>query len=376
MNEEKYKKAAKCFITGLAILLISAAILVFLVDPFFHYHRPWFGLKPIQTKEEFQVNGALEHLEYNAVMLGSSVTMNVNSGSFDKAYGCNTIKAVAKGATCSTLYYYLDKAYKYQDIDYVFWGIDPDQIQYEYEEDSKQDQVEYLRDNNPFNDVNYLWNVDVIFYEIPYMIAMSAHDDLDTGKAYDFTATSVFGYDAAIELHKPEGEIREMRSCSDEKYVNKREKNLDLIEELVAAHPETEFKFFFTVASILWWDIHYRDGGMERYLASFERAVERLDVYDNVTFYSGVFNDEDVIMDLDRYCDYCHADYEINQRQAASVINGDRVITVDTVDEEIQILRDCVYSFEERLEKEGNWDFLKEYQGSSDDPGSGFEAEL
>lgn len=373
MNEEQYKKTAIRFLTGIAVLLALAAILVFLVDPFFHYHGLWFGLKPVQSKDEFQVNGALEHLEYDAVMLGSSVAMNINSSSFDKAYGCNTIKAVAKGATCSTLYYYLDKAYKYRDIKYVFWGLDPDQLQYEYTEDSRQDQVEYLRDKNPFNDVNYLWNVDVIFKEIPYMITMSAHDDLDTGRAYDFTSTSVYGYDVAIAMHKPAGEIKEMRSCDDEKYIKKREKNLDLIEELVAAHPETEFKFFFTVASILWWDIHYRDGGMERYLATFERAVERLDAYDNVTFYSGVFNDENVIMDLDRYCDYCHADYEINQRQAASVINEDRVISIDTVSDEIQSLRDCVYGFEERLAEEGGWDFLREYQGASDIRAAGSE---
>ena len=104
-------------------------------------------------------------------------------------------------------------------------------------------------------------------------------------------------------------------------------------------YPETEYRFFFTVAGILWWDIHYRSGNMERYFAAWKNAVERLDRYDNVTFYSGVFNSAGAVCDLSHYCDYCHADAQINALQAASVINGDRIITADTVDDEIDILR-------------------------------------
>ncbi|MCR5119462.1 MAG: hypothetical protein K6B44_07580 [Lachnospiraceae bacterium] len=366
MREEDYKKRGKTILLIIAILLAGAALVVFVFDPFFHYHKPWFGLKPVQTRQQYQVNGALEHLDYDALLLGSSVTMNINSSLFDEAYGCSTVKAVASGGACSTFAYYLDKAYKYRELKYVFWGIDPDQLQYEPVEDPKQDQVEYLRDKNPFNDVNYLWNVDVIFKEIPYMVTMSMHKDFDTGRAYDFSLYSEYGYDKAIGMYQPEGEVEEMKSLTGENYLAKREKNIDLIEEQVAAHPETEYKFFFTVASILWWDIHYRDGGMERYFATFARLVERLEKYDNVSFYSGVFNDKDIIMDLSRYCDYCHADYEVNLLQAESVINEDRVINSENIAEETDVLRSIVYEFEDRLQDEGgNWDFLKEYEGCS-----------
>ncbi|MBR6256899.1 MAG: hypothetical protein IKR23_05915 [Lachnospiraceae bacterium] len=360
MNEREAKKFIKGFFMISALLLVMAAVTVAVFDPFLHYHKPIAGLKTIFTKKEYQLNGVMDHLDYDAVMLGSSVTMNINSSDFDRAFDCNTVKAVASGARCSTLCYYLDKAYKHTDVKYVFWGLDPDQICYEVDAVPDQEQVYYMRDKNPLNDVNYLWSMNVLLEDIPNMIAMSRHADYDPGLAYEFASFSVFGTDQALSTHKPEGEMHKMLDTSGEEYQRRINANMDLVEELVAAHPETEFKFFFTVAGILWWDIHYRDGLMERYFGAWRNAVDRLDKYDNVTFYSGVFNSEECITDLSHYCDYCHADAGINALQAQSVINGDRIITMENVDEEIDILRNIVLSFENRLITDGNWDFLYE----------------
>ena len=358
MSEKECKKFIKGFGILTALLLLAAAVLVIVFDPYFHYHAPISPLKAIYTKKEYQLNGAVEHLDHDALMLGSSVTMNINSSDFDRAFGCSTLKAVVSGAKCSTLCYYLDKAYRYNDIKYVFWGLDPDQICYEPDEVPDQEQVYYMRDKNPLNDVNYLWSMDVIFKEIPNMIAMSAHSDYDQGLAYEFASQSVFGAQQALATHQPEGDIHRMNSIDGEDFVRRINANMDMVEALVAAHPETEYRFFFTVAGILWWDIHYRSGNMERYFAAWKNAVERLDRYDNVTFYSGVFNSAGAVCDLSHYCDYCHADAQINALQAASVINGDRIITADTVDDEIDILRSIILDFEDRLTTEGNWDFL------------------
>ena len=92
MNEHECKKFIKGFFFTSAVLPILAAVVVILADPYFHYHAPLPGLKPVYMEKEYQINGALEHLDYNAVLLGSSVTMNINSRLFDEAYGCVTEK--------------------------------------------------------------------------------------------------------------------------------------------------------------------------------------------------------------------------------------------------------------------------------------------
>ena len=367
MKQEEYKKFILRFFICSGVLLFLAALVVFLFDPFFHYHGLWLGMKGVQTKEEFQVNGALEHLDYDAVLLGASVTMNINTDPLDEYYGCHTQKAVASGAHCCTLAYYLDKAFRNRELRYVFWGLDPDQIFYEIDDPPTQDQILYLRDKDPFNDVNYLWNADVLLKEIPYAAGLSWKDNYDPGMAYDFLSIKDPGIDDALATHHPEGEIKEVRRGTEGVAKERLEANLDLIEELVAAHPETEFKFFFTVSSILWWDIHYRDGNYEKYFDGQKRAVERLSAYENATFYSGVFNDRACMLDLSHYYDYCHSDREINLRQAQSIINEDRIVTPDTITEETDTLRDILMDFEERLVDEGgDWDFLYEYVGIAD----------
>ena len=45
----------------------------------------------------------------------------------------------------------------------------------------------YLYDRNPFNDINYLLNKDVIFEDIPYMLAETFLDDYDEGASYNLS---------------------------------------------------------------------------------------------------------------------------------------------------------------------------------------------
>ena len=53
MKETNEKKLVGHFLAGAAVFLGGMALLVVLVDPFFHYHKPWFGLKPLQTSHHF-----------------------------------------------------------------------------------------------------------------------------------------------------------------------------------------------------------------------------------------------------------------------------------------------------------------------------------
>ncbi|MBR1470311.1 MAG: hypothetical protein IJ600_01555 [Lachnospiraceae bacterium] len=362
MEGKNAKKYVIHLLAAVAVILLAAMLAVILVDPFFHYHKPWFGLQPVQSKKEFQVNGAIDHLDYDALLLGSSVTVNINTNAYDEAFGCHTLKACANAADPCTLCYFIDRAYQHQSLDYVFWGLDCGTLFDEVLEDPTSGQVLYLRDNNPFNDIEYLWNIDVLLKEVPNMIALSYLHDYDAGDAYEFTKYNSYNIETVLDFYQPEGEILPMKDPANAEEMANVSANVALIEQIVQAHPRTQFKFHLSLFSILWWDIHYRKGDVEQYLAAWEYAVKTLDAYDNVTFYTGVFNEPAYLMNLDLYCDYAHTDYETNQLQALSVIEGNRVITKDTVASELEQLRRQVYGFEERLAaNDGNWEFLYEY---------------
>ena len=377
-----YKKFIKCFGITAGILLFLSAALVIVIDPFFHYHNVWFGLSPVQVSAEYQVNGALEHLDYDSILLGSSVTANINHSILDDALGTNTIKAAGAGARPSLLYYYMQKGFANQEINTIYFGLDYYFLTDEFEEDSKQTQILYLRDKNPFNDVNYLWNQDVIFGKIPNMIAQSLLHDYDDGMAYNFAQFSTYGIEEALASHQPDMQVVEQNepvecSLSDLRAFGPNANadwmipqveenviiNISRIAEVVEAHPETEFKFFFPVTGILWWDRAYQNGDVEILLAQMKYAVAVLSSYENVTMYMGVSNRADCIMDLDQYCDLMHASYEINSETAYAIANNETIVTMDNIDEQQDVIRELIYSFEERIQTECNYNCLYEYTG-------------
>ena len=69
-KENRYLRA----LAGTAAALAALCMLtVYLLDPFYHYHKPWFGLKAVLNEKEYQVPGSLRHFDYDSVLVGSSV---------------------------------------------------------------------------------------------------------------------------------------------------------------------------------------------------------------------------------------------------------------------------------------------------------------
>ena len=59
--------------------LIAVAALVIMIDPFFQYHGPVETFSYVIDNQLSQNPGLAKNTEYNAVLLGSSVTVNFNS---------------------------------------------------------------------------------------------------------------------------------------------------------------------------------------------------------------------------------------------------------------------------------------------------------
>ena len=95
------KKLILCIIT---VLILIAAV-VFALDPFYHYHKPWFGLKAVLHDKEYQCVGTLRNFDYDTLLVGSSVMENNNNAWYDEAFGGTSIKAIRSyGATADLCY--------------------------------------------------------------------------------------------------------------------------------------------------------------------------------------------------------------------------------------------------------------------------------
>lgn len=323
------------------------AIFVISFDPFFHYHKPWFGLKAVLTDKEYQCIGTLRTFDYDSLIVGSSVAENYNNGWFNDGYGCNAIKAVRSYGATADLCYLLDAAYEDRDLKYIFYSMDTSSLAAEpvptYELTGCP---MYLYNKNYLDDVEYLFNKGVVFEKIPYMIANSFIGDYDENDSYNWAQWKEFNQDMALNLYIRSAEVSPMKER--DFYQDMLDANIGLVEERVRSHPETEFKIFFPPYSILWWDNIYRTGDLEAYLYNMEEAVGRLLTYDNVeVFY---FQDEtDIITNLDNYMDTLHFSPEINKYMTEQIITGGNRLTFDNYQQVFSGMRSLAYKIVNEL---------------------------
>ena len=79
----RFKKWLLSIVCVMALFFATTAALVIYVDPFFQYHAPlgWF---PYLVDNQLSQNpGMAKHMEYDSVILGSSMTVNFNTVWFD-----------------------------------------------------------------------------------------------------------------------------------------------------------------------------------------------------------------------------------------------------------------------------------------------------
>lgn len=303
-------KFGKKLVIFIVIFLLGCAGLVILFDPFYHYHKPLPGLKAVLTEKEYQVVGTLKHFDYDAVIAGSSVAENNNNGWFDGAFDCKTIKAIRSYGATADLCYFLDIAFAKQDLKYVFYNLDPSALSANPHTTFQEAGLPlYLYDDNFLNDAPYLWNKDVLFQRIPYMLAHSLTGDYDEKDSYNWAKWKEFNSDMILGLYIRKKNVAPMKEKT--YYQDLLDANLTLLQEQIEAHTDTQFYIFIPPYSMIWWDNIYREGDLDSYLHNMEQAMMTLTAYPNVKLYC-FLQDREIVTNLENYMDVLHFSPEVN----------------------------------------------------------------
>lgn len=75
--------------------------------------------------------------------------------------------------------------------------------------------------------------------------------------------------------------------------------------QIAEQHPETEFYYFYTPYSMLWWDYVNTNGQIDYYMDIFRQSSKQMLKYDNIHLYA-FFENHDIIENLDNYRDAGH----------------------------------------------------------------------
>ncbi len=325
------KKFIKRLAVAILIVLCLIGTVVFAFDPFYHYHKPWFGMKAVLNDKEYQCVGTLRNFDYDALLVGSSVMENNDNSWYNETFGVKSIKAIRSYGATADLCYLMDVAYESHDPKYVFYNIDPSSLYGEpvttYESTGCP---MYLYDKNPFNDIQYLFNKDVLFEKIPYEVASSFIGEYDENLSYNWAKWKTFGPELALGLYFRSPEVKEM--LPEDHYQDKLEANIALLTAQVEAHPQTQFIFFYPPYSMLWWDMSYREGESDAIIYCEKEMTRRLLSYDNVRIFC-FQNEPEVTTDLNNYMDTIHFSPEINKLMLDQIVAGEYEMTLDNYEE-------------------------------------------
>ena len=110
MNQTEAKKWFLKCLAGLGLLLALTAAIVILVDPYFHYHRPFPFFSYRLYQERYINDGISRHFDFDALITGTSMAQNFKPSQVDALFGTNCVKETFSGAGYQEISENLDRA--------------------------------------------------------------------------------------------------------------------------------------------------------------------------------------------------------------------------------------------------------------------------
>jgi hypothetical protein len=341
MGSSKDKKWIVGYLLIIVVALLVIGGMVVQVDPFFHYGKPktdeyFYTL----SNERSQNDGISKNFDYDALITGTSMTQNFKTSEADKIFGTSTIKVAFSGGSYKEINDNVAVALKYQsNLKTIIRGLDMGMFMQD-KDNMRLDlgsYPTYLYDDNPFNDVKYIYNKSVLLGRVVPMIISTFHDGFEPGiTSFDdysnWMASYTFGINAVCPDGVPETEPAEAVHLSEEE----KQTVLGNIEQnvisLPAEYPDVTFYYFFTPYSAIWWQSLVNDGTIYKQIEAEQLVIEEILKYDNIKLYS--FNGmTDIITDINNYKDSPHYGEWVNSLMLYFMKNGTCLLTADNYNE-------------------------------------------
>lgn len=332
MNTKKWL-AAWLLIVG--IILGTAGFLVYKVDPFFHFRKPdtahyYYAL----NNERSQNDGITKHFSYNALITGTSMTENFKTSEMDAIFGTKSIKVPYSGGSYKEINDNLKTALSCNpELKTIVRCLDLGMIV--QDKDTMRLDLgtypTYLYDDNPWNDVKYIFNRDVLWNRTCSMIAATWSDGFEAGiTPFDTYAQWQSAYTFGIHTVLPDG--LPAQEAADETGLTDEEREMikgnieQNVTSLAKSYPDVDFYYFFSPYSIAWWQQMKLEGKLRWQIEAERYAIELILECGNIHLFS--FNNRyDMTTDLNNYKDSSHYGMWVNSRMLYWMHDGDYRLT-------------------------------------------------
>lgn len=316
--------------------ILATVFIIFVMDPFFHYHMPWFGLMPVVNDEIYQNPGLAAHASYDSIIIGSSMSENFDAAWFDEAYGIQTLKLTYSGAHAENLRIAVECAQSAQkeDIQYVFGNLDMS-IFTEKANETNGPLPEYLYDDVLYNDVYYLLNKDV------FLRILENWRDNYIGNVRPMNQAYIWAEGQKAEFSKEN--VLKRLTLADE-FIERTQKEpiitdntvmvVDIIKDFITSYPDTKYKLFYSPYSIAFWYNAYESGELSTHIAVLEYSMKEILECENVELYFPITYER--ITSFDHYKDLAHYDMDIQYQIFEEMRDGVHQLTKENYQQYIK----------------------------------------
>jgi hypothetical protein len=338
MNKGKARGWIIGTLLTLIVLLTLMAALTYIVDPYFHFHAPYAGIKYRLYEQRYVNDGIGRNFAYDAIITGNSLSENFKTSEFDRLFGTESVKLPYSGAGYKEIWESLDRAMERNGgVKQVLVALDYDDLVRDKDWVRYEDYPDYLYDDSLFNDVSYLWNKDVFYHGTLYNLMMTLRGQesttFDEYSSWEHETGGVKVMSQVDRIMAPSEIGLVEYTAEDEETVrqNIRQNIISVVEK----YPDTQFMLFFAPSSIAQWCIWNNQSKTPYHVLAEQTAIEELLSCPQISLYC-FFEKEEWICDLDNYSDTLHYTTAINSEILSLIAEGEYEITEENYQEHIE----------------------------------------
>lgn len=350
MSNKRLKKWLVSVLSCTLAILLMISIMMVIVDPCFHYHKPLSCFGYIMDNQRYQNDGIVKHFDYDAIIVGSSMTENFKPSELNSLYGVNAIKVPFSGGSYREVNDLVETALRHNNsVKMVVRGLDYNRLFNTADHRDYDEYPEYLYDKNPINDVFYLLNAELIMTAVQDIIGKDSNGKLridfdaysNWQQYYSFGKEAVDANYARNTLTLPTSQDH----VTDEEYNIINENIYQNVIQIAEENPQIDFYYYFTPYSIAYMDYFRFRGELEKQFEAEKYIVNMLLPYENIHIYS-FFLEHDVIENLDNYRDVAHHSEGVNSLILQWIHDGRDLLTQQNADEYLEKEKEYYLNFD------------------------------
>ena len=361
---KNYKNFAIVFATILCVACLVSAllgILIYIYDPFMFFHKPYFREQTYMTDLRISARGIIDFVDFDSVILGSSVLANTSSKEANQKIGGKWVNLTLWGSVLKDRAILLEYLFKHKQIKSIIYSLDAYAL---------------ISDHKPYVDINpLLYSNDSLFAKWRYYLDTKfikcairwsnkkecvGQKELESVASILWFLNNVGGITKwnpsiladILEAYNSPNDFLSNTRQNMQRYNEAKKYLFDIVEK----NPQIDFHFlipaqprlFYSVASIKKMKAYYKGRTLDDYLADWKEMlkwlIDKSAQYPNMKIYG--FDDTDYPDNITNFGDFEHPNIDMNSMQLDAIANGTHILTPQNIDKYLATMEQKIKNYD------------------------------